>query len=114
VHLIRITLQFCQAEGIDAPNDMTRGIHAVTRTRLKGLRRVHATASESRVLQAVPGAMVLLGACPPGIDPDTAASNHSGAAVFDDSVLADGAQFYAELALRRLARETGTALAAGR
>jgi amidohydrolase len=60
----------------------------------------------SRVLQAVPGAIVLLGACPPGIDPDTAAGNHSSAAVFDDSVLADGAQFYAELALQRLAHQT--------
>jgi hypothetical protein len=47
---------------------------------------------------------VVLGACPPGTDPATAAVNHSGSAVFDDSVLADGAQFYARLAQERLAR----------
>jgi amidohydrolase len=68
----------------------------------------------SRVLQAVPGALVVLGACPPHINPDTAATNHSSTAVFDDSVLADGAQFYAELALRRLTRKTGTDRATGR
>lgn len=68
----------------------------------------------ARVLQAVPGAIVYLGACPPGIDPDNAAGNHSSMAVFDDSVLADGAQYYAELALRRLAHHTSAAQASGR
>jgi amidohydrolase len=57
----------------------------------------------SYVLEQVPGAFVMLGACPPGIDPETAAFNHSAEAVFDDSVLADGTTLYAELALRRLA-----------
>ncbi len=56
------------------------------------------------VLQQVPGAFVFLGACPPGTDPETAPSNHSAVAVFDDFVLTDGAALYAELALRRLAR----------
>ncbi len=56
------------------------------------------------VLQQVPGAFVFLGACPAGTDPETAPSNHSAVAVFDDSVLADGTALYAELALRRLAR----------
>jgi amidohydrolase len=56
----------------------------------------------SYVLHQVPGAFVLLGACPPGTDPRTAPSNHSPAAVFDDSVLAGGTALYAELALRRL------------
>jgi metal-dependent amidase/aminoacylase/carboxypeptidase family protein len=51
----------------------------------------------------VPGAFVMLGACPPGSDPATAPFNHSADAVFDDEVLADGAALYAELALRRLA-----------
>ena len=46
----------------------------------------------------------MLGACPPGADPETAPSNHSAAAYFDDAVLADGAALYAELALRRLGR----------
>ncbi len=56
----------------------------------------------SYVLDRVPGAFVMLGACPPGRDPRTAPSNHSAAAVFDDSVLPDGAALLAELALRRL------------
>jgi amidohydrolase len=57
----------------------------------------------SYVLEQVPGAMLMLGACAPGADPDTAPFNHSDEAVFDDAVLADGATLYAELALRRLA-----------
>jgi hippurate hydrolase len=57
----------------------------------------------SFVLEQVPGAFVMLGACPPGADPATAAYNHSADAVFDDAVLGDGAAMYAELALRRLA-----------
>ncbi|GAB3237734.1 M20 metallopeptidase family protein [Kineosporia babensis] len=56
----------------------------------------------SRVLERVPGAMVLIGACPPGRDPETAPSNHSPHAMFDDSVLPQGAALYAELALRQL------------
>jgi hippurate hydrolase len=59
----------------------------------------------SYVLKQVPGAFVMLGACPPGADPATAPYNHSADAVFDDAVLGDGAALYAELALRRLARQ---------
>jgi amidohydrolase len=58
----------------------------------------------SFVLEQVPGAFVMLGACPPGTDPATAPTNHSAHAVFDDAALADGTALYAELALRRLAR----------
>jgi amidohydrolase len=58
----------------------------------------------SFVLEQVPGAFVFLGACPPGTDPLTAPSNHSGQAVFDDSALAEGIALYAELARQRLAR----------
>jgi hippurate hydrolase len=58
----------------------------------------------SYVLEQVPGAFVMLGACPPGADPATAPFNHSADAVFDDAVLSDGAAMYAELTLRRLAR----------
>jgi amidohydrolase len=58
----------------------------------------------SFVLEQVPGAFVMLGACPPGEDPETAPSNHSAIAVFDDAALADGTALYAELALRRLAQ----------
>jgi amidohydrolase len=58
----------------------------------------------SFVLEQVPGAFLMLGACPPGADPATAPNNHATDAVFDDSVLAAGAALYAELALQRLAR----------
>jgi hippurate hydrolase len=57
----------------------------------------------SFVLEQVPGAFVMLGACPQNSDPATAAFNHSAEAVFDDAVLGDGAALYTELALRRLA-----------
>jgi amidohydrolase len=66
----------------------------------------------SRVLQAVPGAFVGLGATTPGQDPDAAPFNHSPFATFDDGVLADGAALYAELAearLNQLATEGHTA-----
>ena len=58
----------------------------------------------SFVVEQVPGAFVMLGACPPGEDPETAPSNHSAVAVFDDAALTDGTALYAELALRRLAQ----------
>ncbi|MDT0343104.1 M20 metallopeptidase family protein [Streptomyces litchfieldiae] len=57
----------------------------------------------SRVVDEVPGAMIFLGATPPGADPETAPANHSPLAAFDEAVLADGAALYAELAVRRLA-----------
>jgi amidohydrolase len=59
----------------------------------------------SYVLEQVPGAYLMLGACPPDADPVTAPFNHSAEAVFDESVLPDGTAIYAELALRRLAAE---------
>ncbi|HEV3068388.1 MAG TPA: M20 family metallopeptidase [Streptosporangiaceae bacterium] len=58
----------------------------------------------SYVLEQVPGAFVMLGACPPGVDPATAPFNHSALAVFDDMVLADGAALFTELTVRRLTR----------
>jgi amidohydrolase len=58
----------------------------------------------SYVLEEVPGAFIMLGACPPGADPATAPFNHSALAVFDDTVLADGAGLFTELAARRLTR----------
>ena len=61
----------------------------------------------SFVLAEVPGAFVFLGACPPDRDPETAPTNHSAIAVFDDAVLAEGTALYAELALRRLAAGRG-------
>jgi amidohydrolase len=56
----------------------------------------------SYVLEQVPGAFINLSACPPGTDPESAPTNHSAEAVFDDSVLADGVAVYAALALHRL------------
>ena len=57
----------------------------------------------SYVLEQVPGAFLMVGACPPGVDPRRAPYNHSPEAVFDDAILADGTALYAELALRTLA-----------
>ena len=57
----------------------------------------------SFVLEEVPGAFLMLGACSPGTDPFAAPFNHSAEAVFDDAVIPDGTALYAELALRRLA-----------
>ena len=58
----------------------------------------------SRVLAAVPGAMLFLGARPPGVDAAEAADNHSPRAVFDDAVLPEAATVLAELARTTLAR----------
>jgi hippurate hydrolase len=58
----------------------------------------------SFVLEEVPGAFVFLGACPADRDPESAPTNHSAVATFDDAALVDGTTLYAELALRRLAQ----------
>jgi hippurate hydrolase len=57
----------------------------------------------SRVLDAVPGAMVFLGATTKERDPATAPFNHSPEAAFDDDVLPDGVAVYTEFAVRALA-----------
>jgi amidohydrolase len=57
----------------------------------------------SFVLEQVPGAFMMLGACPPGTDPARAPFNHAADAIFDDSVLPAGVALYAALALQRLA-----------
>lgn len=56
----------------------------------------------SRVLAEVPGAMVMLGATPPGADPAAAPYNHAPEADFDERVLSDGARLYASLAAGQL------------
>jgi amidohydrolase len=61
----------------------------------------------SYVLEQVPGAFLMLGACPAGTDPFAAPFNHSAEAVFDDAVLPDGTALYASLALQRLAQAAG-------
>jgi amidohydrolase len=62
----------------------------------------------SRIIAEVPGAMVFLGATPPGEDYAAAPYNHSQYATFDDGVLTAGAALYAGLALRRLAAAAST------
>ncbi len=66
-------------------------------------RPITGTEDFSRVIERVPGAMVLLGACVDGRDPHTAPSNHSPRAAYDDRVLPDGAALFTELATRALA-----------
>ncbi|MFD4481705.1 M20 family metallopeptidase [Streptomyces sp. NPDC058471] len=60
----------------------------------------------SLVLNKVPGAMLLVGAAPEGVDVAKAPQNHSPRAVFDDRVLHRQAALLAELAERRLAAGT--------
>jgi amidohydrolase len=61
----------------------------------------------SRVLDAVPGVMVFLGATPADRDPATAPFNHSPEAAFDDSVIQHGVALYADFATRSLAEPSG-------
>jgi amidohydrolase len=56
----------------------------------------------SYVLQRVPGAMSWLGACPPGLDPATAPTNHSNRVVFDEDAMAVGVATHAAVALAAL------------
>jgi amidohydrolase len=57
----------------------------------------------SYVLQRVPGAMAFLGACPPGLEPETAPGNHSNLVIFDEEPLPAGVALYARMALNALA-----------
>lgn len=59
----------------------------------------------SYVLEEVPGCYYFLGATPVGIDPETAATNHSPLVVFDDGVLPDQAASLASVAWAALQRE---------
>jgi amidohydrolase len=61
----------------------------------------------SRVLDAVPGAFIGIGAVMPGLDPDTAPMNHSPRADFDPDVIPEAAAVYAELAVRKLEQLAG-------
>jgi amidohydrolase len=54
------------------------------------------------VLQRVPGAMAWLGACPPGLEPETAPGNHSNLVVFDEEPLPAGVALYAAMAMNAL------------
>jgi hippurate hydrolase len=57
----------------------------------------------SYVLQNVPGSMAFLGGTPPGVNPATAAPNHSNRVMFDESAMTAGISMYAAAALRHLA-----------
>jgi hippurate hydrolase len=61
----------------------------------------------SRVLAAVPGAYLMLGASTG--DPASTPNNHSPRATFDDAVLPLGALLHAELAIRSLERDDAAA-----
>ncbi|MCZ2401848.1 amidohydrolase [Paenarthrobacter sp. Z7-10] len=63
----------------------------------------------SRVLNEIPGSFIGLGAAAPGTDHANAPFNHSAYATFDDSVLADGAALYSQLAASRLEQLSGPA-----
>lgn len=112
-----------QAHGVDIRLDYTRQYPATvnsadqaafaldTALDLFGQHRVFETprpvsGSEdfSFVLDAVPGAFLAVGACPPDRDPATAPVNHSAQAVYDDRVLPDQALLLASLAVRSLDR----------
>lgn len=54
------------------------------------------------IVAAVPGAFVFVGACPPDIDYQSAPTNHSAKATFDDSVLPLCSALLASLALKHL------------
>ena len=56
----------------------------------------------SYVLQRVPGSMMFLGGTPPGVDPSTAAPNHSNRVMFDEQAMATGIAMYAAVALDQL------------
>ncbi|SEP53010.1 hippurate hydrolase [Amycolatopsis saalfeldensis] len=56
----------------------------------------------SYVLQRVPGAFAFLGACPPGVDPETAPNNHSNRVVFDENAMPSGVAMHTAFALAAL------------
>ncbi len=58
----------------------------------------------SYVLEEVPGAFVFLFVTPDGVDPETAAVNHSPEVLFDDAHLPDQAAALATLAWERSLR----------
>ena len=60
----------------------------------------------SYVLQNLPGAMMFLGGTPQGVNPATAAPNHSNRVMFDEDAMTAGISLYATAALRHLAPAT--------
>jgi hippurate hydrolase len=108
-HGLTVEVNYADGYPVTANDAGHAAFAAATVTDLFGAGRVielpnPLTGSEdfSFVLQQVPGAFILLGACRPGSAPESAPGNHSALATFDDGVLADGTALYTELALRRL------------
>jgi amidohydrolase len=56
----------------------------------------------SYVLNKLPGAMIFLGGTPDGVNPATAAPNHSNRVMFEEQAMKTGIAMYASLALRTL------------
>ena len=56
----------------------------------------------SYVLNELPGAMIFLGGTPEGVNPATAAPNHSNRVMFDEKAMKTSIAMYASLALRTL------------
>ena len=112
-HGLTVTLEETFGYPVTVNADAAAEFVAATASDLYGAERFHwmphpiaAAEDFSFVLREVPGAILHLGACPPGRDPRTAPNNHAPDAVFDDAVLTDGAALLAELARRRLATAT--------
>jgi hippurate hydrolase len=108
-HDLTVEVDYADGYPVTANDPAKAAFAASTVTELFGADRAFEipnplTGSEdfSFVLQQVPGAFILLGACPPGTDPTSAPGNHSALATFDDGVLVDGTTLYAELAVRSL------------
>ncbi|HVB46497.1 MAG TPA: M20 family metallopeptidase [Streptosporangiaceae bacterium] len=121
---LRLVGQLAAAHGLDVDAEFVDGYpvtvndsaeFAFAGQRISGLLGEHrfmtapnpTTGSEdfSYVLEQVPGAFIMVGACPPDADPATAPYNHSADAVFDDAILADGMATYADVAMARLAAD---------
>lgn len=90
------------ADHVDFATDVVQEVFG--ESRFQSLSHPVAGAEDfSRVLEAVPGCYIFLGAHT-GDSPNTP-DNHSPRATFDDAVLADGALLHAQLAMRALRRD---------
>jgi amidohydrolase len=111
-HGVRAELRYRREYPVTVNDASEVSFAAQTARELLGPARVAADLSPltgaedfSFVLEAVPGAFLMFGACPAGADPAAAPFNHAADAIFDDAVLPDGAALLATLAWRRLTTE---------